>query len=102
MANFRLIYNIVKRIPRGKVCTYGLIGAKLKVTPRMVGRALHKNPDPEDVPCHRVVNGKGKVAQNYAFGGGGQQKKRLVAEGVVFKGAVCVDLKQCLWQPSAQ
>ena len=57
MNTFEKIYEQVKRIPRGKVATYGQI-ALLAVNPRwsrVVGYALHSNPDPDTIPCHRVV-----------------------------------------------
>nr|MCR4589655.1 MGMT family protein [Lachnospiraceae bacterium] len=44
--------------------------------------ALHKNPDPGSIPCHRVVNSKGKLAEKYAFGGAGKQAEILKGEGV--------------------
>lgn len=64
--------------------TYGqvaeLIGTK---DARRVGHALHANRNPK-IPCHRVVNKDGRLAPGYAFGGPGEQKKKLIAEGVVF------------------
>ena len=65
------IYEAVKRIPKGHVATYGKI-AEMAGDPRMaraVGNALHKNPDPEHIPCFRVVNAKGELAGAFAFGG---------------------------------
>ena len=65
------IYEAVKRIPKGHVATYGKI-AEMAGDHRMaraVGNALHKNPDPEHIPCFRVVNAKGKLAGAFAFGG---------------------------------
>ena len=59
---------------------------------RAVGNALHKNPDPENIPCFRVVNSEGKLSGNFAFGEG-VQEKRLREEGVeVINGKV--DLKK--------
>lgn len=81
---FTKIYQEVKKIPKGKVATYGGIGKELGINPRTVGWALHANRDPK-IPCHRVVNKEGKVAKNYAFGGGKEQMKRLLEEGVKFK-----------------
>ncbi len=78
------IYEAVKRIPKGKVATYGQI-AELAGNPRMsraVGNALHKNPDPEGVPCYRVVNSKGELSGEFAFGGPGRQQALLEADGV--------------------
>ncbi len=78
------IYEAVKKIPRGKVATYGQVAemAGDKKMARAVGNALHKNPDPENIPCHRVVNAKGELAGGFAFGGAEVQAKLLRAEGV--------------------
>ena len=67
----RRIYEAVKKIPRGKVATYGQVAemAGNKKMARAVGNALHKNPDPEKIPCYRVVNAKGELAGEFAFGG---------------------------------
>jgi len=78
------IYEAVKKIPQGKVATYGQVAA-LAGNPgmcRAVGNALHKNPDPEHVPCYRVVNAKGELSGEFAFGGAGQQAKLLQADGI--------------------
>ena len=58
------IYEAVKRIPKGKVATYGKVAemAGNKKMSRAVGNALHKNPDPDNIPCFRVVNSKGELA----------------------------------------
>lgn len=78
------IYEAVKSIPRGKVATYGRI-AELAGNPRMsraVGNALHKNPDPEGIPCYRVVNSQGKLAEAFVFGGINIQEQLLKADGI--------------------
>lgn len=78
------IYEAVKKIPKGKVATYGDVAA-LAGNPRMsraVGNALHKNPDPSTIPCHRVVNSEGKLSGAFAFGGPDEQARRLRREGV--------------------
>lgn len=78
------IYEAVKKIPRGRVATYGQIAemAGDKKMARAVGNALHKNPDPEHIPCFRVVNAKGELAGEFAFGGAGAQAGLLEAEGI--------------------
>lgn len=78
------IYEAVKKIPRGRVATYGQIAemAGDKKMARAVGNALHKNPDPEHIPCFRVVNAKGELAGEFAFGGAGAQARLLEAEGI--------------------
>ena len=84
-------------IPRGKVTTYGHIALYLgsKSLARTVGNILHNNPDPGKYPCHRVVNSKGRVAVNYAFGGAAMQRLLLEQEGIVFKPDGSIDLKMC-------
>ena len=80
----RRIYEAVKRIPKGKVATYGQVAA-LAGNARMsraVGNALHKNPDPEGTPCYRVVNSKGELSGEFAFGGAGAQARLLEADGI--------------------
>jgi len=86
------VYELVSKIPKGKVTTYGTIGKKLHMSPRTVGTALHLNPYEGEVPCHRVVNRDGRIAPGFAFGGIGEQRKRLEREGIVFKDETHIDL----------
>ncbi len=91
------VYDLVSRIPAGRVLTYGAVAKSLGLkTPRQVGWALHRNPDESQIPCHRVVFADGALAPNFAFGGSVEQKMRLKAEGVIFRGER-VDLSRCLW-----
>ena len=88
------IYEAVKRIPKGMVATYGQVAymAGDKKMARAVGNALHRNPDPENIPCYRVVNSKGGLSGEFAFGGAGEQAKRLMADGIeVADGRVDLD-----------
>lgn len=84
---FERIYEVVCEIPYGKVATYGQIAELVgnKRLSRVVGYALHVNPDPERIPCYRVVNRLGEVSQAFAFGGGNRQVELLKAEGVAFR-----------------
>ncbi|MBO7729535.1 MAG: methylated-DNA--[protein]-cysteine S-methyltransferase [Lachnospiraceae bacterium] len=78
------IYEAVKKIPKGKVATYGQVAA-MAGNPKMsraVGNALHKNPDPSGIPCFRVVNAKGELSGEFAFGGKGRQQALLEADGI--------------------
>ena len=87
MNTFEKIYEVVKNIPKGKVATYGQV-ALLAGNPRwarVVGYALHVNPEPGIIPCHRVVNREGRVAPGFAFGGEGVQRQLLKSEGIVFE-----------------
>lgn len=97
--NFReQVFEAIRRIPRGKVATYGQIAETLKKPhwARQVGWALHQNKDVE-VPCHRVVDRNGRLAPNFAFEGAEEQKRRLLSEGVIFVDGMHVDLELCLW-----
>lgn len=97
MNTFEKIYDVVKRIPSGKVAIYGQV-ATAAGNPRwsqVVGYALHSNPSPGEIPCHRVVRKDGRVAQSFAFGGEGVQKMLLEGEGVTFLDEVTVDMEKC-------
>ena len=96
MNTFEKIYEVVKNIPEGRVATYGQV-ALLAGNPRwarVVGYALHVNPEPGIIPCHRVVNREGKVAPSFAFGGEGVQRQLLESEGIVFETDGRVDLEK--------
>ena len=89
------IYEAVKRIPRGCVATYGQVAemAGNRLMARAVGNALHRNPDPEHIPCYRVVNAKGELSGRFAFGGPDVQAELLAADGIEVKDGR-VDLKK--------
>lgn len=97
---FNQVYAIVKVIPKGKVATYGQIAMILGKprASRAVGYALHANPYPGIVPCHRVVNREGRLAPSFAFGGQDIQKEMLEMDGVEVKEGYIVDLSIYLWQ----
>ncbi len=91
------IYEAVKRIPYGKVATYSQVAAMAgdAKMARAVGNALHRNPDPDNIPCYRVVNAKGELAGRFAFGGEAVQAELLRAEGIeVVDGKVNLDTYQ--------
>jgi methylated-DNA-protein-cysteine methyltransferase-like protein len=97
---FQRVYNIVKRIPKGRVATYGQI-ARMVGQPhaaRFVGYALHANPDPKTIPCHRVVFRDGSLASGFAFGGPDEQARRLKAEGIAFLPDGRVDMDNYSWE----
>ncbi|MCH5207763.1 MAG: MGMT family protein [Oscillospiraceae bacterium] len=99
MTTFEKIYEIVRKIPYGKVATYGQI-ANMCGNPRWsraVGYALHSNPDPENIRCYRVVNRFGGLAPAFAFGGKEEQAKLLRAEGIEVRDDYTVDLDKFLW-----
>lgn len=90
------VYTFLMTIPRGKVATYGKIAAHLGNVrlARAVGTIRHNNPDPACYPCHRVVNSRGQVSSNFAFGGGDAQRKLLEQEGIVFSPDGRIDLAE--------
>ena len=99
MSTFEKIYEVVKTIPKGSVMTYGQV-ATLAGNPRwarVVGYALHANPDPDNIPCYRVVNKEGRVSDAFAFGGGNRQIELLEAEGVEFINGY-VDMEKYQWE----
>lgn len=101
MSVFERIYKVVCEIPKGKVATYGQVAA-MAGNPRwarVVGYALHNNPAPIIIPCHRVVNREGKVAEAFVFGGGNEQRRLLEEEGVTFLKDGSVNMEKHLYIP---
>jgi len=82
------IWAAVRRIPKGKVATYGQVAAAagLAKQPRLAGYALHNLPRGSSVPWHRVINAQGRVSFPPRSAPYREQRRRLEAEGVVFLG----------------
>lgn len=82
--SYEKIYDVVRQIPKGTVATYGQVAALAgnKRWARVVGYALHVNPDPDGIPCYRVVNREGRLSDAFAFGGVNQQRVMLEADGI--------------------
>ncbi|MDO4418173.1 MAG: MGMT family protein [Eubacteriales bacterium] len=95
---FEAVYEIVRRIPRGKVATYGQIARMLGNVrwARVVGYALHDNPDGDLTPCYRVVNREGRVSSAFVFGGKNRQIELLEADGIRMEGDI-VPLELYQW-----
>lgn len=94
------VYEYLKTIPSGKVVTYGQIAEHLgnKKLARVVGNALHVNPDPINQPCFKVVNQKGELAKNFGSAGGIEtQKQRLQDDGIEVNNYK-VDLEKYQWK----
>ena len=94
MTTFDKVYAAVRLIPRGSVATYGQIAAAIGNRRLVVGYALHVNPEPGVIPCHRVVKRNGEVSSAFAFGGANRQVELLKAEGVGFLDGSHVDMTQ--------
>ncbi|MDE5897511.1 MAG: MGMT family protein [Clostridia bacterium] len=93
------VYEYLKTVPQGKLVTYGMIARAIgrPRAARQVGNALHRNPYPVIVPCHRVVNREGRLAPVFAFGGWEAQAELLRAEGVEVKDGYA-DLEKYIWR----
>lgn len=91
------VYATVAKIPKGNVATYGQIArlAGSARAARAVGQLMARNKDPRNIPCHRVIGSTGALT-GYAFDGVSMKRKKLIDEGVSFKGAR-VDLATALW-----
>lgn len=91
----KAVFDYLTKIPFGKVVTYSQIARDLgnEKAARAVGNILHTNKDVKKYPCYRVVSSKGKLAENYAFGGAKGQKELLEAEGIEVRDGK-VDLKK--------
>lgn len=96
MTTFDKVYEAVKLIPEGSVATYGQIAEAIgnKRLSRVVGYALHVNPEPGVIPCHRVVKRDGEVSSAFAFGGANRQVELLRSEGVGFADESHVDMER--------
>lgn len=93
------VYEYLLTVPKGTVVTYGMIAHAIghHRAARQVGNALHRNPRPVVIPCHRVVNREGRLAPAFAFGGVEKQAELLRAEGVEVDGGF-VDLEKYIWR----
>lgn len=97
---FDKVYDIVEKIPKGKVATYGQIAliAGSPYSARIVGYAMHGAPPHRNLPCHRVVNLEGRMAPGNIFGGEYVQREMLKKEGVAFLKNGCIDMENHLWK----
>jgi len=95
-SSFEKIYQVVMRIPSGRVATYGQVAlaAGNPRWQRVVGFALHVNPRPHEIPCFRVVNRFGECSGSFAFGGAEAQRRILEEDGVTFGADGRVDLER--------
>ena len=97
---FERVYEFVKKVPYGKVTTYGDVARAIGAPrcARQVGWALHCNPQQGVIPCHRVVFADGSLTSGFAFGGIEIQKAMLVAEGVEVSNDFKINLKKFRWE----
>jgi methylated-DNA-protein-cysteine methyltransferase-like protein len=98
--SYARIHAVVRRIPRGRVATYGQVAALagLPHAPRVAGYALHALPEGSPLPWHRVVAAGGRLTLGRLSPDGAiTQRLRLENEGVRFTGRGCVDLDRHRW-----
>lgn len=96
---YQKVYEIVAKIPKGKIATYGQIAAILGQprSARIVGWAMKAAPEHLHLPCHRVVNRLGELAPDYAFGSSDVQRGLLLSEGITFDEEGRINVKKHLW-----
>jgi methylated-DNA-protein-cysteine methyltransferase-like protein len=99
--SYERIYEVVRRIPKGRIATYGQIArlAGLHGHARQVGYALSALPDESDVPWHRVINARGEVSIRSDAFYHSLQRDMLEAEGVKFDPSARVSLQTYRWNP---
>lgn len=98
--SYTRIYAVVRRIPRGRVATYGQVAALAgrEGHARQVGYAMHALPNGTTVPWHRVINARGEISHRSQFGGEIRQRLLLEAEGVEFDWRGRVRLSRYQWR----
>lgn len=101
---FERVYAVVRQIPRGKVCSYGLIAEYLgsKRSSRMVGWAMNASHHDDTIPAHRVVNRNGLLTGKSHFGNIYEMENRLLEEGIEVKENQIVSLEKHLWNPNKE
>ena len=94
------IYEVVSRIPEGRVATYGQVAtlAGMRGHARQVGYALHGLAAESAVPWHRVINSRGEISPRSAGESDPEQRALLEAEGVEFDAGARVDLARFRWR----
>ena len=101
-STYQKVYATIRKIPRGRVSTYGRIAARVdSCTARMVGYALAASRREQDLPWHRVINHQGKISNHGEGVGSGVQRKLLEREGVRFDSRERVDLQAYGWPKEA-
>ncbi len=97
---YELIYDIVRKIPKGKVTSYGAIGKCIGMgrSARLVGWAL-KSSSGENIPAHRVVNRKGILTGKHQFSGTHLMQELLESEGLQIVDDQIIDFEKVFWNP---
>lgn len=98
---FEKVYQVVRKIPNGKVTSYGAIAEKIgaKSSVRMVGWAMNAAHNIEDVPAHRVVNRNGLLTGKHHFATPNLMQQLLENEGFIIKNDKIMNFKENFWKP---
>ena len=98
---FDKVYKVVRKIPEGKVTSYGAIASYLgaKKSARLVGWAMNASHGDNSIPAHRVVNRIGLLTGKHHFGGTKVMQQLLENEGIVIKGDKIQNLEIFFWDP---
>ena len=99
---FLRVYDVVRQIPDGRVCSFGAIAAHLGMprSARMVGWAMNAAHSKPDVPAHRVVNRNGMLTGKHHFGGPRVMQQLLENEGHQIENDQILNFKNTFWDPS--
>ena len=100
MSLFEEVYEACKKVPNGRVATYGQIAFLIgrPKCARQVGWALHACPENGNIPWHRIINRFGKLSTGTGFGGMEIQKQLLESEGIHVNKEYTIDLNEYLWK----
>ncbi len=98
---FEKVYAVCRKIPEGRVTSYGAIAKYLGAarSARMVGWAMNSSHDLDDIPAHRVVNRNGVLTGKHHFGGTNAMQQLLEEEGVKVKELQIVEFEKFFWDP---
>ena len=100
---FEKVYEVTRKIPYGRVTSYGAIAKYLGAarSARMVGWAMNASHYNDSIPAHRVVNRLGLLTGKHHFDGTNLMQQLLESEGIIIKDAKIVDFEKVFWDPSS-
>lgn len=101
---FERVYEVARKIPYGRVTTYGAIARCIgsPQSARMVGWAMNASKKMEDIPAHRVVNKTGLLTGKHHFGGSSAMQQQLEAEGIPVKENKIAEMEKFFWDPQKE
>ena len=98
---FEKVHIVARKIPKGKVTSYGAIAKFLgsAKSARMVGWAMNKTNNDASIPAHRVVNSKGLLTGKFHFDGTNVMQQLLESEGIIIEDNKIINFKEVFWEP---